>query len=672
MSRAPQGISAHVILQATFAENDSERSRAYRLEIDSQKGSVLTFESNGTQELRGASGLWALETEESFERQAAQLTFAPSEMARLVFARLEPQDNLHIVLSDGRRPAVVFDGFVSSFEDSTHLGPQNVQVGLTLMALGLRKLLDQAIFNWQATLRASDDLNFSSDGQALYQKLQGDGRQPQEIVNAFLEAAFSRPAKLEIGTLRLRPGSWFGLAEGRDWSCAYRTKYPLAYQLLFQAWGGSLWDLFASLAEPDLHEFFITYAGEPGKERPTLVFRPLPFPGAEGDDEGWAALKVLKLGVEGAAGATAVLRSRSDQARANAFHWAWSGFTDRDMSAFSAKAQVGWWADLGSIARYGFASKQVSTQLLPSGGGDDPQQNTYLEGVEALLKRVAHQDAPLPHLEAQSRAYPLTMGIRPGMVVEDGSGGVPATGYVASVTHRLRLERERIEAVTQVGLTRTLWGVTATDYPNEVRARIHLQRVAYLKPLELQVAQDGAKAPPHAQEKGPAHASGVPYAASIQAEASKYRLPPAALAAILKQESGFNRLAKSSASSAVGIAQILKSTADDLGARGCKNPDGTPFSAADRLDAEKSIHAAAWNLDDIARQLKQKGLPPDHPDFWGWVAYGYNQGAGTAGNAGPSLGWNLQATKNLPVIGKNDPGYWLDFGKNVIALGGLK
>ncbi|MBI3131478.1 MAG: transglycosylase SLT domain-containing protein [Acidobacteria bacterium] len=669
---APRGVRVEVLLQSTFAEDDRERSRAYRLEVDSAKGSVLRFESNGTQELKGASGLWELETEESLEVQRARLSFASSELARLLFARLEPQDHLRIVFSDGMRRSVAFDGFISGFEDGLQMHPQGLQASLTLESLGLRKILDQAIFNWQAALSPADDQSFTADGQTLYRALQGDGRPPQEIVRAFLEAWFKPHAKLEIGEGKLEPGNWFRLAEGRDWSCAYDAKFPLAYQLLYQAWGSSLWELFTSLAEPDLHECFVTYAGEAGEERPTLVFRPRPFPGAEGDDAAWSALPVRKLGVDGAPGATAVLRSRSDRQRANAFHWAWTGFTDRSTSAFAAKAQLGWWADRKAIARYGFAAKQVVTQLLPSGGGDDPNVRGYLEGVEALLKRVAYQEAPLHQLESQSRSYPLMTGIRPGMVVEDHSGGIPTTGYLASVSHRLRWDRERIEATTHLGLVRALPGATVETYPREVRARLALERIPYLKPREIQAAQDGASAPPKAQSQGPAQAGGVPYATAIQAAAAKQGVPPAVLAAILKQESGFNRMARNPDSSAAGIAQFLKGTADDMGRRGCRNPDGTPFTAADRLDAEKSIHAAAWYLKDIAGALEAKGLPKDHPEFWGWVAYGYNRGPGAAAGNGSALGWNLPSTQGLPVTGKNDPSYWLSFGKTVSTFGSLR
>jgi hypothetical protein len=667
----PEGLHVSVLIESTFIESDTERSRAYRLEVDSASGSVLHLDATGGKVLRGASGLFALETNESLEAQTARLVFAPSPMARQVFTRMEPQDHLRIALSDGRRTSVVFDGFISSFEENLTLQPQGVQAGFTVEGQGLRKILDQAIFNWQSSMSPSDDVGFSADGQTLYEKLQGDGRKPQEIIQAFLESGFARVMKLEIGDQRLALGSWFKLASGRDWSCAYGTKYPLAYQLIFQAWGGSLWSLFTQLAEEGLHECFITYQGDPGKEQPTLVFRPRPFPGPEGDDEAWKALPIWKLGSEGAPAATAILRSRNDQHRANAFHWAWSGFTDRGATAFAAKAQFGWYADLSAVGRYGFAARQVTTQLMPSGGGDDVQLQAYLDGVEALLKRVAYQDAPLHHLEVHSRAYPLVLGPRPGMVVEDWSGGVPTTGYVASVSHHLRFEVERVEATTHFGLIRALVGVTAEAYPSAVRGKVNLERVSYLKPRAMQAAQDGASAPPRAQTKGPADASGIPFATTIRAAASKHSVPPAVLAAILKQESGFNRSARNPNSSAAGIAQFLETTADDLGRRGCLNPDGTPFRATDRMDAEKSIHAASWYLDDIAKQLKAHGFPKDHPAFWSWVAYGYNQGPGTASTNGPQLHWDLQGTTTLPIVGKNDPNYWLGFHRTVGLFGGL-
>jgi soluble lytic murein transglycosylase-like protein len=158
----------------------------------------------------------------------------------------------------------------------------------------------------------------------------------------------------------------------------------------------------------------------------------------------------------------------------------------------------------------------------------------------------------------------------------------------------------------------------------------------------------------------------------ITAEAAKLGIPAAALAAILKQESGFNALAKAKSSSASGIAQMLKGTADALGRKGCLNADGTPYSAKDRFDAEKSIHAAGFFMKDISTQLQAQGLPASHPDHWGWVAYGYNQGPGSAARVGPRVGWNLAATAGLPVIGRNDPKYWLHFSKTASALGGLK
>lgn len=109
--------------------------------------------------------------------------------------------------------------------------------------------------------------------------------------------------------------------------------------------------------------------------------------------------------------------------------------------------------------------------------------------------------------------------------------------------------------------------------------------------------------------------SGVAYASEINAAATKYNLDPALLAGLVKQESGFNPNATSSAG-AKGLTQLMPATARSLGVTDATDPvqalDGGAKYLRQMLDqfgGDERLALAAYNAGPGA-VTRFGGIPP--------------------------------------------------------------
>ncbi|MDO9357033.1 MAG: lytic transglycosylase domain-containing protein [Solirubrobacteraceae bacterium] len=131
--------------------------------------------------------------------------------------------------------------------------------------------------------------------------------------------------------------------------------------------------------------------------------------------------------------------------------------------------------------------------------------------------------------------------------------------------------------------------------------------------LQSAEAAGGATATPAATKGGAV--SGVAYASEINAAATKYGLDPALLAGLVKQESGFNPNATSSAG-AKGLTQLMPATARSLGVTDASDPAQALEGGAkylrqmlDKFGGDEKLALAAYNAGPGA-VTRFGGIPP--------------------------------------------------------------
>lgn len=129
----------------------------------------------------------------------------------------------------------------------------------------------------------------------------------------------------------------------------------------------------------------------------------------------------------------------------------------------------------------------------------------------------------------------------------------------------------------------------------------------------LSAAQEPASTAPVAATGG--DVSGTPYAAEINAAAKKHGIDPALLAGLVKQESGFNPNARSSAG-AGGLTQLMPATARSLGVTDVTDPvqaldGGAKYlkQMLDKFNGDERLALAAYNAGPGA-VTRFGGIPP--------------------------------------------------------------
>lgn len=158
-------------------------------------------------------------------------------------------------------------------------------------------------------------------------------------------------------------------------------------------------------------------------------------------------------------------------------------------------------------------------------------------------------------------------------------------------------------------------------------------------------AAQGAVAPAAVVPPATGAAGGFPYAAEINAAASRHGIDPALLAGLVKQESGFDPAAVSPAG-ATGLTQLMPATARGLGVTDSTDPaqalDGGAKYLRQMLDqfgGDERLALAAYNAGPGA-VTRHGGVPP-YAETQAYVTKvlanrdAYAAGVGPAMPAGP-------------------------------------
>jgi soluble lytic murein transglycosylase len=103
------------------------------------------------------------------------------------------------------------------------------------------------------------------------------------------------------------------------------------------------------------------------------------------------------------------------------------------------------------------------------------------------------------------------------------------------------------------------------------------------------------------------------YSEFVRVHAREHNLDPALMAAVIYQESKFDRTAKSS-SGAIGLMQLTPETAHGIAVR----TGGSAFHTRDLYDADINIRYGAWYLNNLFRKYGSEKL----------VLAAYNAGQG--------------------------------------------
>lgn len=628
----------------------------YGFLAETGRQSVLQVKDGKAPTLKGPSALAAFETREGLDHQTGGLTFGWSPIALALSRVVRTNDHLSIEAAapESDRWHVLHDGFVSRCGTSGSASENSINWGFTVFSEGIQKLFRQSIWNWQGAMAIGlKDSTLDQTPLAEFAALAAKATQPpheviRALVNLFLDPKLGCPLKIQGRPISDR----FAFGE---FTSSFQDKWPHMAQVILSTWTGDFWSWIQTMADPDLHELYWVY-GDQGLN--TLVHRPRPFPGM--DDTAWKYLDKRFLGRNGAPGAISWNLSRSDESRANAFHWSSGGFSDASVSD-QFKLAFGWWMDSIGRQRYGYAPRQVSTNLI--------DQRDLTDTIKRLLEHVARQDAPLHELLGGTFQYATpVLGIRPGCALEDWSSDQVVSGYITGVTHFGEWTNDGLQAGTEVSVSRAVPGVELKDYPKAVAGLVDLQWQGYHTgkgslPAHEQAIESARTG--NAPAAGSRSQAQVPFGREIATASSKHGVPNWLLTETLRRESALGRSAlaydpKHEATvNGLGIAQLSKTAVDDLAAHGYRKADGNPFTYADRLTDAAAIDAAAAYQKLCVGYVENAGCSRDNPLFWNWVASCYNAGPGkvrTAGQAsnwgqGGLLGYGVDIHKGKPAFG---------------------
>jgi len=452
-------------------------------------------------------GIVAIETSETMRGHSGALSLLVGAVGAILRTRIEAQDCLRIEANTGSGWHCLFDGFVSLVSWSRFSSVRGFSWRLQVHAEGLSRIFQQAWLNWRMAVMQGPIADLmTANGRRIMNNLSSNGgyfTDPQQFIGMLLNFGVSDIMGLtgrdgipiaindywQIGNLGSmigdQPdfGSW-----APNWHNAMGLQVGAALDSYLQM-EGPLMQTITSISEPTLHEFFITYQVKGGiegnPEIPTVVFRPIPFPGpgidpaplrpsAPGvsypDDTEWMALPVLKLGnANNMPSPVSISASKNDGERKNMFVWAMSSALDGSPeSLMGSKQRMGYWLDMTSLQRYGYATEQVTTSVF------NRQNTDWMEDlIPRVLGRVAFQKAAVPYLWNHQRNYPLLLGSHPGMVLQDSTDG--ACGYINAVSHQIQAGDPGVfRAATTIQVERVVENasspVTQESYPGSVRS----------------------------------------------------------------------------------------------------------------------------------------------------------------------------------------------------------
>ena len=621
-------------------------------------------------DLAGKASLISCSATDSMGGQSCSLRFPLSGIMTILLPRLRPMDRVRVTVTvPGYLDWLVFDGLIRSIRSSRRAGTGwSSEVSVTCS--GLETLLSGAIFNWQGFVHPASDILQGADGKTLVEAIGTSAKAPHLIVQAFIESCLSSTMGLQVGDpsedgLDILDYAFFGKDDKGSWSSWPDVAYPLPHTLIASQAGASFWGLAQAISEPTLHEFFTGYR-EPDQKsetgvtplRPALIHRPRPFPGSPKWDGYWKALKVTKIGGEEGGSLMGVDESLSMDRNANTFHWAGLGLGDHSKEAFNAKIFWGWASSYDLVNRYGYSSRPVASKVAPIAPG--APITDYMEFSKDHLLHFAAQDAPLCLLKSRGLDA-VFLPVRPGEVVEDHSQGSTSekitTGYVVSTDFSLRVNGESVALSMGATLERCLTGTDAAGYPDKVRA--------LLPDLELKAyAGQGVGTPgPHPavssvfvpQQPSIAPPPGIPenIRVAIMNARDQFKIPGWLIGHVLLNETAMGRNMGDPTMARAGIAQVTTTAVDDLVAIGHTNPDGSPFTAADRRDVTKCIWACGRFLKRCQEliEVHPGGFPAAGSDYYSWVARSYRYGAGSSRTLGNSTAWKF------PPAGEAFPDY---------------
>ena len=611
----------------------------------SQSGSATVFTVDGAA-VSGESGINRFETHETLEELSATVVFGPSRIAALLSEVVKPNDYLILELAeDGGAWQTAHEGLVCRL---TTMGSSSISErteGLTIASRGPKKLFEQSIYNWQASLGLGLDGSISKNSLDAYRALadKAVAMPPHELIagifNLFMGSEDWMPLKVFGKPIQSR------IRMSDEWRSRYSKSWPFSANRLMSAWMGSFWEWIQTLVDPAIHECFWRYSDGGGVE---LVHRPRPFPGMDWGE--WARIGAYQLG-NGNPTPIGFQKAYADDQRANAFHWSPGGFTDANMNAAFGKMNLGWWMDVVGRQRYGYAPRSVNTNMIPCQGQE------YLEMIQDVLRDISRQDCALHRMANLSLQLDRPFaGIRPGNAVDWPLRKL--VGYLSSVSHHGSWSNDGLQLGTTLGVSRVLTADSKSDYPRVAAGMVALKKMDYL------AGETQTNRPPHevakdAQTKaidavpvkpkgsavkasaGAAKASKVPNAETIQKASKRWGVPAWLLAECYQHESGMGRAntCVENPSFCMGPMQISRVAVQDLNNNGYKTPAGNSMTYADRNSTETSLDAGAAILHRCASILEGRGLTKSNPAYWQWVASAYNKGPGAAGEAGEAKGW---------------------------------
>jgi hypothetical protein len=621
--------------------------------------------------LAGKASLISCNAMDSLSGQSCSMRFPLTGLMLFLLPRLRPMDRVRVTVTvPGYPDWLVFDGLVRSIRSSRRAGSGwNAEVIIT--AGGLETLLGGAIFNWQGFVHAASDILQGAEGKMLVEAVGKSAKAPHLILQAFLESVLNSSMGLQIGDpekdgLDVLDYALFPQNDPKSWGSWADVAYPLPWSLIQGQSGQSFWAIAQAISEPTLHEFFTGYRKADAQSedpnaplRPSLIHRPRPVPGRKEWDAYWLGLTVAKVGGEFTPCLMGTDDSLSLDRRANTFHWGGMGLGDHSTEAFNAKLFWGWASSFELVNRYGYASHSVVSKLSPIAPGAPIQD--YLQFAKDHLLHFAFQEAPLTLLQTRS-VDGVFLPVRPGEVLEDHSlGSAPdkvVTGYVVSTDFSLRTNGDSVAMSMGAQVDRCIAGTDALGYPDKIRALL-----SDLK-LHSYAGQDAGSPGPHPAVTStytppqPTIAPPPGIAEKIRVAIFKardaFKVPGWLIGHILLNETSMGRNMGDETMAKNGIAQITDVALADLVAIGHLNPDGTPFSSADRLDVAKCIYACGHYLARCQELIMSQ--PGGYPasggsDFYSWVCRSYRYGAASARAQGAAWNWAF------PPAGEPYPDY---------------